>query len=76
MRCVMSGIKDMAATLKDLELCLKPGGLLVVIDGDYPYEESREGYAKLARLDGDGDVSGTSEKGSWLRRMMFGVWLC
>jgi chemotaxis methyl-accepting protein methylase len=72
MRCVMAGIKDMKVTLHDLERCMRPGGLLVVMDGDYAVNESREGYMKVAKEEGDGDVSGVSATGSWFRRMIWG----
>jgi ubiquinone/menaquinone biosynthesis C-methylase UbiE len=72
MRCVMAGIKDMKVTLHDLERCMRPGGLLVVVDGDTPVNESREGYMKVAKEEGDDDVSGVNETGSWVRRIMWG----
>jgi hypothetical protein len=53
---------------------MRPGALLVVVDGDYPVNESREGYMKIAKEKGDEDVSGVSATGSWLRRIMWGSW--
>jgi hypothetical protein len=74
MRCVMAGIKDMNVTLHDLELCMRPGALLIVVDGDYPVNENREEYMKVAKEEGDDDVSGVSATGSWFRRIMWGSW--
>lgn len=34
MRCVLSGITDIDRTMRDLQLCLKPGGVLLILGGD------------------------------------------
>lgn len=65
-------IKNLEATWRDLEDCLKPGGLFLVIEGDYSYVEDRTQYVKLAKVEGDEDVDGVSEDGSWFRRMVWG----
>lgn len=70
----MTGITDMTKTLEDLEKCLKPGGILIVIEGDVQLTEDRKSYIKMARLDGDEDVSGVSENGCWFRRMVWGMY--
>jgi hypothetical protein len=73
MRSIIGGITDIKKTMKDLEMCLRPGGLLLVINGDMPFNEDRQTYIKMAKLDGDEDVSGVSEKGSWFRRIVWGM---
>lgn len=72
-RSVTIGIKDAPKTIKDLQLCLKPGGLLLLIEGDT--DMWGEDYRKLpmAKVDGDGDVSGVSETGSWFQRLHWGM---
>jgi len=71
----VAGITDLEWTLRVLELCLKPrcGGILIVIDGDMLFEEIRQSYIKMAKLEGDDDVSGVSENGCWFRRMVWGT---
>ncbi|KAG8835431.1 hypothetical protein FRC17_003330 [Serendipita sp. 399] len=71
MRCVMGGIKDMRKTLEEIQACLKPGGILVVIDGDYRLYKDTSTIYPLAKLPGDADVSGVSEDGSWMSRVMW-----
>lgn len=34
MRFVLSGITNFENTLRDLQLCLKPGGVLLIVGGD------------------------------------------
>jgi trans-aconitate methyltransferase len=75
MRCVVGGLTDIKKTMEDLEMCLRPGGILLVIDGDLPFSEDRQGYVKMAKLEGDEDVSGVSEAGSWFMRIMWGMYL-
>lgn len=73
MRCVAGGITDTARTMEELEDCLKPGGVLIVIDGDNkPVDKSGE-VAKPVKVDGDADVTGVVEKGSWWARMSWGT---
>ena len=75
MRCVTGGIPDMDKTLQDLQLCLKPGGLLIVVDGDKGIlREDRKAFIPLMRVPGDGgpEVTEVSEQGSWLWRLFWG----
>jgi SAM-dependent methyltransferase len=78
MRCVSGGIRDIDKTLQELQQCLKPGGLLIVVDGDgrAVLSEDRKTIIPFMRLPGDGgpEVTGASERGSWLRRLLFGLW--
>ncbi|CAG8654539.1 12760_t:CDS:2, partial [Acaulospora colombiana] len=69
-RCVSGGIKDMDRTIVEYQKCLKPGGVLLIIEGDYNIHETKEKPARLKRLPGDPDVSGVCDNGSWLRRMV------
>jgi SAM-dependent methyltransferase len=73
MRSVIGGITDIEETMEALEMCLRPGGLLLVIDGDLPFDENRRAYNKMAKLDGDEDVNSVSETGSWFMRMVWGM---
>lgn len=73
MRCVIAGISDIDNTLDDLVNCLKPGGVLLIIDGDNQFNQDRRSYIKLAKVEGDNDVDGVSETGSWARRMLWGM---
>ncbi|KAG8825267.1 hypothetical protein FRC17_008766 [Serendipita sp. 399] len=71
MRCVMGGIKDMRKTLEEVQACLKPGGMLVIIDGDYRLYKDVNTIYPLAKLPEDKDVSGVSENGSWMSRVVW-----
>jgi SAM-dependent methyltransferase len=76
MRCVAGGIYDMGKTLQDLQRCLKPGGLLLVVDGDVSTLcEDRKTILPLKRLHDDGgpEITGVSEQGSWFRRLFWGT---
>jgi SAM-dependent methyltransferase len=70
-RCVSGGINDMDKTIVEFQKCLKPGGLLIIMEGDHIYER-RDKLARLKKLPGDPDVSALSENGSYLRRMVAG----
>ncbi|CAG8720041.1 13107_t:CDS:2, partial [Acaulospora colombiana] len=72
LRCVMGGIKNIDESIVELQKCLKPGGVLLIIEGDMSIFETREIPARLKKLPGDPDVSSVSEDGSWLRRMVLG----
>lgn len=75
-RCVVGGVKDMAKTCQDYEMQLRPGGVLLAIEGDIiPWDEARQTAVKMAKLDGDDDVSSVSADGSWLRRMLYGLYI-
>ncbi|KAG8816467.1 hypothetical protein FRC17_000325 [Serendipita sp. 399] len=71
MRCVLGGIKDIRKTLEDIQTCLKPGGMLVLIDGDFRMYKDPTTMYPLAKLSGDPDVSGVSEDGSWMARVLW-----
>lgn len=75
MRCVAGGLRDIDQTMSDLQKCLKPGGLLLIVDGDVSVlGEDRKTVLPFIRLPGDGgpEVTGTSEQGSWFRRLAWG----
>jgi hypothetical protein len=75
-RCVVAGVKDMAKTCQDYEVHLRPGGVLLAIEGDIiPWDEARETAVKMAKLDGDNDINSVSTDGSWLRRMLYGLYI-
>jgi SAM-dependent methyltransferase len=71
-RCVSGGITDMDQTMVEYQKCLKPGGILLIIEGDYHLYETRDRAARVKKLLGDPNVNGVSEDGSWLRRMVLG----
>ncbi|PVF94107.1 S-adenosyl-L-methionine-dependent methyltransferase [Serendipita vermifera] len=68
-RCVIGGIMNMDETIVEFQKCVKPGGVLIVMDGDHLFE-SRERMARLKRMPGDPDASSVSEDGSYLRRII------
>jgi SAM-dependent methyltransferase len=79
MRCVAGGIHDMTQMLQELQRCLKPGGLLLVVDGDVSTLcEDRKTVMPFKRLPDDGgpEVTGVSEQGSWFGRVFWGecIW--
>jgi len=74
MRMVQMGLKDLTAVLIDLQRCLKPGGLFIIIDmTPILWDQSRNmiPMAKLSTDDGDDDA--VSQSGSWLARVLFGM---
>lgn len=71
MRFVLSGITNFENTLRDLQLCLKPGGVLLIVGGDVELEDAFDHKVPLKRLEGDEDVSSVSDNGSWLQRILW-----
>jgi SAM-dependent methyltransferase len=71
-RCVGAGITDMDRTIVEIQRCLKPGGVMLIMDGDRIVYEGREKPARMKKLPGDPDVGAVSKDGSWLRRMIVG----
>ncbi|KAG8825269.1 hypothetical protein FRC17_008768 [Serendipita sp. 399] len=71
MRCVSGGINNLRKSLEEIQACLKPGGILVVIDGDYRLCKDMDTIYPVAKLPGDADVCGVSEDGSWMSRVMW-----
>lgn len=70
MRSAMAGINDIDKTLVDIELCLKPGGLIILICADLrTYSEDRLHPAKIPDLDKEGPNS----EGSWVRKIVRGM---
>lgn len=72
MRCVMIGIRNFDKTMQDAQLCLKPGGLIIIIDGD------KEFYAQ-DRLHGvkipDPVKEGPNSEGSWFKKIVRGEYV-
>jgi SAM-dependent methyltransferase len=67
MRNVMSGIHDAKRTLMQAQLCLKPGGLAIFIDGDPNVcTEDRLHTAKLPSTRTDSECS-------WFRKIVWGM---
>lgn len=70
MRGVMTGIKDIEKTVEALQLCLKPGGLLILMCGDLRlYGEDLIHAAKIPDLEKDGPDS----EGSWTHKIVWGA---
>lgn len=62
----------MEVTIYELERCLKPGGILIIIDADLDHDDENHNRIKMKKIDGDEDVSGVSEDGSWYQRLFWG----
>lgn len=74
MRSVQSGIHDIDKTLSDLFLCLKPGGILIIVDGGIHFLRDLGTFGRMRRVDGDEeDATATSEDGSWFNRIHWEV---
>ena len=72
-RCIMTGLRDPVKTFREMQLCLRPGGLLLLIAGDIRLiDESDGNCVKMAKLEGDEDVNGVNEHGSWFQRILWG----
>ncbi|CCA67627.1 hypothetical protein PIIN_01455 [Serendipita indica DSM 11827] len=66
-RCIGSGINNYAAMMQDVEACLKPGGLVIFIDGDMRiYMEDGVTPVPIGQEDENGVEIG---EGSWLHRI-------
>jgi SAM-dependent methyltransferase len=75
MRMVQTGLEDLDAVLIDLQRCLKPGGLLIIIDMTPILWDQSRNMIPMAKIDtDDGDDDGAvSQSGSWLARVLFGM---
>lgn len=74
MRCVSGGLANIDQTILDLQECLRPGGLLLIVDGDIALlNEDRKTIHPFIRLPEDGgpEITAVSEQGSWLRRLIW-----
>jgi trans-aconitate methyltransferase len=72
MRSVMAGINDIDETVQDVMLCLKPGGLLIMICADTTvYSEDRITAAKIP----DTRLQGAGSEGSWFSKILRGAYL-
>lgn len=74
-RFVGAGLRNFRKTLEDVEKCLKPGGMIIWMDGDYDlYRGDANGnvrdYVPFA-VDGSAAASGRS----WLSRMIYGMYM-
>ncbi|CAG8654561.1 12761_t:CDS:2, partial [Acaulospora colombiana] len=65
------GITDIEGTIKELLLTLKPGGFLIIIDGDRFMETDQTKVMAVAKVEGDEIDSSSSENGSWLARIAY-----
>jgi hypothetical protein len=69
LRSVITGIHDFDKTLEDIQLCLKPGGLLMIINGDVTlYGEDQLHIVKIP----DPEKEGPNSEGSYLRKLSYG----
>jgi SAM-dependent methyltransferase len=75
MRMVQSGVADIQALLIDLQACLRPGGLLIVIDMMPELYDQHRNIVPMAKLSTDDDEGAVSQTGSWLARFLFGMHL-
>lgn len=66
-RAVVNGIVDFSEYVNDIVACLKPGGMAILVEGDWrPYQEDKRTPYALAGLDGE-------EEGSWWGRVCEGI---
>ncbi|PVF94110.1 hypothetical protein CPB86DRAFT_800707 [Serendipita vermifera] len=73
-RCIGGGMTDMDRTIVELQRCLKPGGMLLIIDGEPIIYKGRGIPVGMKKIPGDLDVSGVREDGSWLQRLVTETW--
>jgi hypothetical protein len=67
-RCISGGIQRFGEMMEDAQLCLKPGGLIVFVDGDGTIcSTDRLHPAKFPE-----DAS-SKEEGSWFRKVVRGM---
>lgn len=70
----MVGITDAEKTMRELQLCLKPGGLLILVNGDKNIYNEQKSKVKMAKIEGDEDVDSVSQEGSWFQRKLWGMY--
>ncbi|PVF91453.1 S-adenosyl-L-methionine-dependent methyltransferase [Serendipita vermifera] len=71
MRSVAMGLKDAAKTIQELQLCLKPGGFLTLIDGDpVNFISDERKPVLMIKLSEEDTAPSVSENGSWFVRMV------
>lgn len=70
MRSVMTGIYDIDKTVEDIQLCLKPGGVIILICADIQiYGEDRLHAIKIP----DPRNEGPNSTGSWFHKIIWGT---
>jgi SAM-dependent methyltransferase len=72
MRGVQSGINELDQVIIDLQHCLKPGGLLIIVNMTPELWDQDGKSVPKARLSSDDDDIRATEGGSWLARILFG----
>ncbi|PVF98011.1 S-adenosyl-L-methionine-dependent methyltransferase, partial [Serendipita vermifera] len=71
MRSVAPGLKDAAKTIQELQLCLKPGGFLALIDGDpVNFISDERKPVLMIKLSEEDTAPSVSEDGSWFVRIV------
>jgi ubiquinone/menaquinone biosynthesis C-methylase UbiE len=69
-RCVLFAIHDFKKALKNIQLCVKPGGLVIHIEADIDYRvEDRIHSMKIA----DPTKEGPDTDGSWIKKVSWGM---
>lgn len=64
-RVIASWMEDRSKAMKDIHTCLKPGGLVIWMDGDYDfYTPDIHTYRSIA--------SSSNPSGSWFGRIFYG----
>lgn len=64
-RLIASGIQDFKKSMRDVEMCLRPGGMVVWMDVDFDmYSNNRFLYRHFATEE--------NPSGSWFQRITFG----
>lgn len=73
MRCVSAGLNDIHKTMEDVQLCLKPGGMVLIVDGEITMPaEDRFKMVPFKRMPGDGtETNVVSDEGSSFRRLIW-----
>lgn len=69
----MTGIHDIDKTVEDIQTCLKPGGLVILMCADIQiYDEDRVSAVKIPDIEKEGPDS----KGSWFHKVIWGTRNC
>jgi hypothetical protein len=65
----MIGLRDFDRTMREVQLCVKPGGLVIIIDGDINVcDKDRLHAVKIP----DVRKEGPDSPGSWFRKIIWG----
>ena len=77
LRLALAGISDISRFLPKLKRCLRSGGILLIVDmmeGVWDVDDMSR--VKMAKAEGETELTDATEDGSWLARLIHGDYTC